>query len=164
MNQRPGIARIRSGRSRCPHRSLSVGLVLALAGHLAGCDGPRSLELTGEEIRRRLPGEVVELLPTGSILCHDEEAQGGAYHLWILRKPGGTWLAFPGRKRVEHHSMPTSALETILRSKLPSLDRGQPVERRCRYTHWPAKDGAEIQVREIITDQGWFASVERVRF
>ena len=50
----------------------------------------------------------------------------------------------------------------ILRSRLPSLAPGAPTEPRCRFTHWRLADGAEVQVREVVTDRGWFASVERV--
>jgi hypothetical protein len=141
-----------------------VALPLLLAG-CPGGNGGRSLELTGGEARGRLPEAVVDLVPADAILCHDEEGQEGAYHLWILRRPGGTWLEIPDRERpgFESHDMPPSALEVILQSKLPSLDRGRPLERRCRYTHWHDRDGAEILIREIITDQGWFAGVERVK-
>jgi hypothetical protein len=155
--------------ARCPSRShptrraLAAALILALA---SGCEGARSLELTGEEARRRLPAELAAIVPADAILCHDEQGHGGDYHLWIVRQPGGTWLEFPKRKGLDHHTMPTSALASILKSKLPSLDPGSPAEPRCRFTHWCADDndvGAEFQVREIITDQGWFASLERVR-
>lgn len=151
--------------SRPPRRTLSAALALALAGSFAGCGGPRSLELVGGELSQRLPAEVMKVIPADAVLCLDEDDQEGAYHIWILRKPGGTWIEFPKRKRIdfEHHSMPPTALETILESKLPSLNRGQPLERRCRYTHWRGEDGDEFQVRELVTDQGWFGSVERVR-
>lgn len=59
--------------------------------------------------------------------------------------------------------MPPSAQEGLFRSRLPGIDRGKPAEPRCHCTHWTAADGAAIQVRELVTDQGWFASVERVR-
>lgn len=151
-----------SPRRRPPRALVRTGYVLALAGHLLGCGG-QNPELTGEEARKRLPEEVARLVPDDAILCHDEEGHEGTYRLWILRAPGGKRIEFPKRKGLEHHEMPVSALETILRSKLPSLGRGQPVDRHCRYTHWRARDGHEIQIREIVTDQGWFASVERVR-
>ncbi|MFO0907142.1 MAG: hypothetical protein U0794_02060 [Isosphaeraceae bacterium] len=144
-------------------RKASAGWTLALSALLLGCGGSRSLELTGDEVRKRLPEEVSSLVPADAILCHDEEGQHGAYRLWILRKPAGSRIEYPKRRGLEHHAMPTTALESLLRSRLPSLDSGTPVDRHCHYTHWRATDGSEIQVREIVTDQGWFASVERVR-
>lgn len=152
---------------RPPSQSLRrvhlAGLFISVVGCFAGCGGSRNLELTGEKARHRLPRDVFGIIPEDAILRHEEEGEEGGYHLWILHKPGGKWITFPKRKGLEHHTMPTSALEAILQSKLPSLERGEPVERRCLYTHWTAGDGAEIQLREIITDQGWFASVERMR-
>ncbi len=149
-----------------------ISAVLLLPAALAGgCGRPEScgilLELTGDELRRRLPEEVAGAVAEGAVLCLDEPRSDGAYHLWILRHPGGTWLSFPPRRpgrRHPHetHEMPPSALESILRSRLPSLTTGNLREPRCRLTHWRSADGAEIQVRELITDQGWFASVERV--
>jgi hypothetical protein len=29
-----------------------------------------------------------------------------------------------------------------------------------RFTHWTLAGGSEIQIREIVTDRGWFASIE----
>lgn len=144
-------------------RPSSAALVLTLATCIAGCGGPRSLELSGAEMRRRLPEEVGAIVPAGAILCLDEEGQDGAYRVWILRKPGGELITFPGRSKVETHWMPTSAIETVLQARLPTLRRGAPAQRHCRYAHWRSRDGAEVQVREILTDQGWLATVERVR-
>lgn len=144
---------------------LALGAVLALAA--VGCSpdgGGTSLELTGPEALGRLPEGVLELIPADAILCHDEEMQNGDLHLWIVRKPGGTWLTFPAKtKGLDHHDMPPSALLSILGDRLPALKAGEPSERRCRFTHWPTAEREEIQVREIVTDHGWFASVERVR-
>jgi len=67
-----------------------------------------------------------------------------------------------GHEKPEKHEMPASAIESIIRSKLRSMSIGRPEQPRCRYTLWRSSDGAELQVRELITDQGWFASVERV--
>ena len=67
-----------------------------------------------------------------------------------------------GRGKPEMHDMPASAIESLIRSRLPSMMTGRPERPRCRFTHWKSSDGAELQVREFITDQGWFASVERV--
>ncbi|WP_435020139.1 hypothetical protein TA3x_001667 [Tundrisphaera sp. TA3] len=145
-------------------RFVRLLILLAAASGCGGGLGVASLELSGPEARGRLPESVAGLIPEGAILCLDEERHDGALHQWILRDPAGTWLAFPaGKGGPERHDMPPSALETILASRLPGLDRGTPREKRCRYTHWTAPDGAEIQVREILTDRGWFASVERVR-
>ncbi len=140
-------------------------LILAFA---AGCGngGGESLELSGAEARRRLPAEVAELIAEDTILCLDETRSDGAYQLWLVRRPEGTWMRTPqasrGREKPETHDMPATAIESIFRSRLPSTSVGKPDPPRCRFTHWKASDGAELQVRELITDQGWFASVERV--
>ncbi len=104
------------------------------------------------------------MLPPDAVLCLDETAEGETYRLWIIRKPGGTWLHFPPKlPGFEQHDMPPATLESVLTTKLPSLERGRPIERRCRYTHWHGEGGTEFQTREIVTDQGWFASVEQFR-
>jgi hypothetical protein len=136
---------------------------MALASLGCGQRGGVALELRGPEALARLPREAAELIPEDSILCLDEARRDGAYRLWILRRPGGAWLSFAEKaKRAEQHRMPSSALEAVLRTRLPSLESGRPLEPHCRFTHWKLADGAEIQVRELITERGWFASVERV--
>jgi len=140
-------------------------VVAAMAMASCGCRerGDAAPELTGPEALARLPTEAVELIPEDSILCLDETRQGGNYRIWILRRPCGGWLAFPEKsKRIEQHRMPSTALEAVLRSRLPSLESGRSREPHCRFTHWRLTDGAELQVRELITERGWFASVERV--
>ncbi len=125
-------------------------------------------ELTGPEARRRLPAPVAELVPEDAVLCLDDARADGSYRIWLLRRPGGTWLDVPkagprgkAESRPDSHDMPPSALLGVLRSRLPGLDPGEP-EGRCRFTHWRLPGGAEVQVREIVSDRGWFASVERV--
>lgn len=120
--------------------------------------------LSGKEAIARLPEEIASLLPSGLILCHEEERSDGDYRLWIVRSPDARLLEFPQRNRrgLEHHELPPTALESILRRR-PTLDFGRP-QGRCRFTHLPANDGGEIQIRELLTDQGWFASVEKVKF
>jgi hypothetical protein len=124
------------------------------------------MELSGPEARRRLPAEVADLVAEDVTLCLDEARSDGTYHLWILRHSGETWMRAPklprGRGRAETHDMPASAIESLIRSRFPSMSMGRPEQPRCRFTHWKSSDGAELQVRELITDQGWFASVERV--
>ena len=140
-------------------------LVLAMTVAPCGCskrDGAIR-DLTGPEALERLPREVAELVPADSVLRLDEDRPDGAYRLWILQRPGGSRLEFkPKPWGMDQHQMPPSALETILQSRLPSLERGRPLEPHCWFTHWRLADGAEIQIRELITEQGWFASVERV--
>ncbi|OJW19929.1 MAG: hypothetical protein BGO49_10390 [Planctomycetales bacterium 71-10] len=147
-----------------------MALAWALASAL-GCGraGGYVGEQTGPEARRRLPAEVAELIPEDAVLCLDDARPDGSYRIWILRRPGGTWLdvpkARPGGKaatQADSHDMPATALLGVLRSRIPGLDPGEPKEPRCRFTHWKSSDGVEIQVRELITDHGWFASVERV--
>lgn len=142
----------------------SAGLIATAILLAAGCSDPKSLELVGDELRRRIPEELTRVLPPDAVLCLDETAGGEKYRLWILRRPGGTWLHFPKKlPGFEQHNMPPATLESVLTTKLPSLTRGRPIERRCRYTHWHGGGGTEFQTREIITDQGWFASVEQFR-
>jgi hypothetical protein len=148
-----------------PLRLAVAAWALAVAG--CGASGRSSLELGSPEARSRLPEDVAALIPEDVVLCLDEAHTDNAYRIWILRRPGGTWLELPARRgrgkdKVESHNMPPSALLGVLRSRLPVLDAGKPTEPRCRYTHWRLPDGAEVQVRELITDRGWFASVERV--
>lgn len=126
-------------------------------------------ETSGPEALRRLPDRLPELVPEDAVICLDDARQDGRYRIWILRDPGGTWMDFskatPGGKKgvkVESHDMPPTTLLGVLRSRTPGLKPGKPKEPRCRFTHWKAPDGAEIQTRELITDHGWFASVERV--
>lgn len=146
----------------CREAARTAALLVTLL-MLAGCTGPRGVEWDGDEARRRLPREVAAIVPPAAVLCHDEVREEEGYHLWILRQPAGAWLAFPPLKGFEQHAMPASAIEAVLRAKVPHLPRGHSPDRRCRYSHWRADDGAEVQVREVITDQGWFATVERVR-
>lgn len=140
-------------------------LVLAMMMAPCGCserDGAIR-DLTGPEALARLPKEVAALVPADSILRLDEDRPDDAYRLWILHRPGGSPLAFEPKPRgMDQHQMPPSALEAILQTRLPSLERGRPLEPHCRFTHWRLADGAEIQIRELVTEQGWFASVERV--
>lgn len=151
-----------------PRKSLPTAfriLVAAVAMAACGCserDGAIR-DLTGLEALERLPEEVAALVPEDAILRLDEDRADGAYRIWILQRPGGTWLEFKPKPRgMDRHQMPSSALESILQSRLPSLERGRPLEPHCRFTHWRLADGAEIQIRELITEQGWFASVERL--
>lgn len=142
----------------------------ALASAL-GCGGAGGAfeEISGPGALRRLPAQVAELAPPDVVLCLDDARPDGSHRIWILRHPGASWLDIPtgsprGKSaiRPESHDMPPSAVLGVLRSRMPGLDPGEPAERRCRLTHWRLPDGAEIQVREILTDRGWFASVERV--
>lgn len=155
---------------RTDPRRRTPALILALASAI-GCGraGDDFEELTGPEALRRLPGQVAELAPADAVLCLDDGRPDGSYRIWILRRPGGTWLDLPrarlGGKAAggpDSHDMPATALLGVLRSRLPSLAPGAPTEPRCRFTHWRLADGAEVQVREVVTDRGWFASVERV--
>jgi hypothetical protein len=136
-----------------------------------GCGdaGGRFEEMSGPEALRRLPAQVAELTPPDVVLCLDDARPDGSYRIWILRHAGGSWLKIPtgssrdkSASRPDSHDMPPSALLGVLRSRLPDLDPGEPAERRCRFTHWRLPDGAEVQLRELLTDRGWFASVERV--
>ncbi|WP_337174646.1 hypothetical protein [Paludisphaera sp.] len=151
-----------------PARLAALAWALALAA--GGCgEGGGFVERSGAEALRRLPPEVADLVPEDAVLCLDEARADGDYRIWILRRPGGTWLDLPaerprakGAPQVESHDMPPSALLGVLRSRTPGLDPGEPAEPRCRFSHWKLPDGAEVQVRELVTDRGWFASVERV--
>ena len=137
---------------------------LCVGSGCSGGPGQASLERTGPESRDDLPGSVKAILPGSAILCLEETTQEGAIRRWILRDPAGTWLGAPGSPiRPERHDMPPSALESILATRLPAMDRGILRERKCRYTHWKEADGSEVQVREIVSDRGWFACVEQVR-
>ncbi|AMV39253.1 hypothetical protein [Planctomyces sp. SH-PL62] len=141
-----------------------MGLV-AFALMLSGCS-PRtaaSLELVGRDVRSRVPEQLAALLPDDVVLCLDEERQDGEYRLWILRGPGRERLRFPASLRgLESHRRPTSALTNLLAARLPSLTARSPSESHCRFTHWRLPDGAEIQIREVVLEAEWFASVERV--
>jgi hypothetical protein len=130
-----------------------------------GCtrSGPSS-ERSGEEMRRELPEPLSRLLPPDVVECCHETAQSPAtYQLWIFRRPGGSWLDFPkklaGRER---HDLPAQILEGMLAAKAPWLAPGRLQSTTCRYTHWTNGDTA-YQIREIVTDRGWFASVEEFR-
>jgi hypothetical protein len=138
-----------------------IGWALAVAG--CGRSGSTSLELVGPDALARLPKEVASLLPEDVVLRLDETGHDGDYQLWILSRPDGSRLHFtPKVKGLESHEMPPSALRSLIVSRLPSLDLGGPSDTHCRLTHWRLPDGAEIQIRELVTQKGWFASVERV--
>jgi len=141
-----------------------LAAVAAVALASPGCmERDATLELTGPEALKRLPPEVAALIPDDSVLRLDQDRADGAYRIWILQRPGGTRLEFSPKPRgMDQHRMPPSALESILQARLPSLERGRPLESHCWFTHWRLADGAEIQIRELVTEQGWFASVERV--
>ncbi|WP_165245614.1 hypothetical protein [Paludisphaera soli] len=150
-----------SERSRA---ALAVGLV-AWTLLAPGCwgSGAASLELVGPEALARLPRAVASQLPDDVVLCLDETGHDGDYRLWILRRPEGSRLQLsPKLKGLESHEMPASALRSLLVFRMPTLDLGGPSDSHCRLSHWRLPDGAEIQIREIVTEKGWFASVERV--
>lgn len=130
-------------------------------------------------MRRGLPTELSRLLTADVVLCHHEAAESPAqYQLWIFRHPHGAYLDLPvqapskGRSRrgerrhlhegggPERHELPTSVLERMLAAKAPWVEPGRSQPDVCRFTHWASGD-AEYQVREIVTDRGWFASVEQ---
>lgn len=137
---------------------------IALASALpAGCGGPpRQAERSGAELRRELPDELARLLPGTAVECHRESAGvPGPYTLRIFRCPGGDWLEFPaGLPGLERHDLPASVLGRTLAAKVPGLEVGTPRGEVCRFTHW-GLGAAEFQVREIVTDRGWFATVEQ---
>ncbi len=138
-------------------------VVSTLAASGCGRSGGAGPELSGPEALARLPKEVTSQLPQDVVLCLDESGHDGAYRLWVLRRPDGSRLRFaPKPKGMESHEMPASALRSLLVSRLPSLDLGGPADPQCRLTHWRLADGAEVQIRELVTADGWFASVERV--
>ena len=138
-----------------------IGLAWAVG---CGTPAPTAIDIRGAEMIGRLPASVRDQVPPRSVLRFEERGEGGAYSLQILHESGGERLATPKKKPTgwEQHRMPATALEGLLATKLPSFPLGQTRESRCLLTHWRDPDGAEIQVREIVTDQGWFASVERV--
>ncbi|MDX2037646.1 MAG: hypothetical protein SFX72_13420 [Isosphaeraceae bacterium] len=162
------IINVHSHSIRLARRSLASALVAAACAAAAGGCGFASAqpELVGPAALERLPESVRGLVPSDSILAHEEEGRDGGYRLWILRKPGGSRIEFPRRDRkhtdYEHHDLPASALLGLIQAKAPQLERGTPVDPKCRFTHWTATDRAEIQMRELITDRGWFASIERL--
>ncbi len=152
-----------------PRRSTRAAVVVWALISAIGCGRGGFPEATGPEALARLPGQVAELVPEDAVLCLDDARSDGSHRIWILRRPGGTWLTFPtagprGKSAIqtETHETPATALTGVLRTRLPSLDPGGPIGGRCRFTHWRLPDGAEVQVRELVTDRGWFASVERV--
>lgn len=154
----PGSA----GLSRAVRAAAWVGVALASALP-AGCGGqPHQAERSGAELRRELPDELARLLPAAAIECHRESANSpGPYTLRIFRCPEGRWLEFPaGLPGLERHDLPASVLGRILAAKARGLEVGTPRGEVCRFTHWRRGD-AEFQVREIVTDRGWFATVEQ---
>lgn len=143
----------------------SFAWALALVGVWTGCapSGGTLLDLKGADAKERLPAEIASLLGGDVVLCLDEQKADGAYHLWLLRRPGGEWLDYKGLKpRPERHEMPAPAVESLFASRLPALPRGKADPARCRHAHWRGRDGADLHVKEIVTDLGWFASVERL--
>lgn len=58
--------------------------------------------------------------------------------------------------------LPASVLERVLAAKAPWVEPGRSQPDVCRFTHWTRGD-AEYQVREIVTDRGWIATVEQFR-
>jgi hypothetical protein len=132
-------------------------------------------------MRRGLPTELSRLLPADVVQCHHEAFESPApYQLWIFRHPHGSYLDFPvqasreGRSRPverrhlkkgaqpERHELPASVLTRILAAKAPWVEPGRSRRDVCRFTHW-SKGEAEYRVRELVTDRGWFASVEEFR-
>lgn len=145
-------------------RAVGLGLTIGLAAlGPAGCarTGTQA-ERSGEAMRRDLPEELARLLPADVIECHRESATAPApYTLRIFRRPGGTWLEFPKKlPGLERHDLPARVLEGLLAAKVPGLDAGRPRSGVSRFTHW-SRGNVEYQVREIVTDLGWFASVEQ---
>jgi hypothetical protein len=128
-----------------------------------GCGPSAASERSGPEMRRSLPKEVDSLMPGDAILCHQESGEKPmAYSLWIFRGPGKDYLALseelPGKER---HNLPEGVLGRVFASKAPWVETGQATSGECRYTHWKRGE-VEYQVREMITDRGWFASVEQI--
>lgn len=158
-------------------RGIGIGGLLAgliLAG-LAGCTPTESPERSGPEMLGELPAGIAEELPDDVILCHRESTETPAkYQLWIFRSPAGALREIPSAKGAagpakprkaedtERHDLPASILVRILAAKVPRLEVGTPRADVCRYSHWTAGD-AEYQVRQVVTDRGWFATVEQFR-
>ncbi len=140
---------------------IAVGLS---AFSVLGCGSAGSQqERSGAAMRGELPAELSRLIPDDAILSHAEAIDSPTtYRLWIFRDPGGTWLDFPGElPGFERHELPGSVLDGLLAAKRPGLERGDLRDRACRFAHWLGAD-AEFQVREAVTDRGWFASVEQL--
>lgn len=110
-----------------------------------------------------LPGVLAALLPAGSTLLHSESTDAPTeYRLWLFRGPGPRLVALPEDvKGLEKHDLPGAVLDGLLGSRCPRLDRGDLRRVTCRFAHW-SRDGVEYQVREALTDQGWFASLEQL--
>lgn len=138
-----------------------LGFWLGLA--LIGCGPSSSSEQPAAAIARSLPGDLAALLPEGATLCHSESATEPInYQLWIFRRPESAYLEFPEKlPGLERHDMPASVLLRLIKAKAPWLDPGPANDGACRYTHWTSGD-AELQVREITTPSGWYASIESI--
>lgn len=136
--------------------------VSALAGGGCAPSSP-SVSPAGGPASGELPPELAGLIPPGATLCHSEAVDSpAAYRLWIFRDPEGAMLEFPdGLPGFERHDLPGSILDGFLGAKAPRLERGNLRGQACRFTHW-AGGGAEYQVREAMTDRGWFATVEQL--
>ena len=144
-----------------------VRLVIALVSLPvvpSGCGHSMTPERSGSQMRLDLPDDLARLLPDGVIECHHESDENPEpYALWIFRDPEGHLLDFPSElPGFERHELPGAVLARLLESKVPRLRPGPPRGGACRYSHWTTGD-TEYQVREFVTDGGWFASVELFR-
>jgi hypothetical protein len=135
-----------------------VAVLLACA--VAGCGAEETRRGAGD-LRAALPVELAERLPPGLEVCFDEASDHpAAYRLWLVRAPGHQWLEPPRTLGAGHpHELPERILRGMFAAKAPGIDLGAPRHPRGRSTHWKLGE-AEVQIREIVTENGWFASVE----
>ena len=110
-----------------------------------------------------MPAELTRLIPAQAVLKHAESTDAPTeYRLWLFQSPAGDWLNWPTDiKGLERHDLPGAVLDGLFASRLSRLDRGNLRQVPCRFTHW-MEAGVEYQVREAVTDQGWFASFEQL--
>lgn len=147
-------SRLRPGR--ISSRTSIVGALLLLIG----CGPTVSVELSGAEMLREVPAGLVEFLPEDAVLCHDERSDDGTYRLWILRSPSRTLLKLPDDlPEFQQRRLPASVLVRILDRTAPWLDPGEAEGDSCSFARWHG-EGADLQVREILTPNGWYATVE----
>ncbi|WZO97808.1 hypothetical protein EP7_004859 [Isosphaeraceae bacterium EP7] len=150
--------------ARTEYRWFFACLALLASGLCpAGCGTTGQAERSGEEMRQELPTELAALLPADVAICHAESVDGEiSYRLWVVRREKAELLTLPKSLRgVERHELPATVLTQMLTLKAPGLEHGTPVGKTCRFTHWDGT-GCEYQAREVVTDRGWFATLERI--
>ncbi len=109
-----------------------------------------------------LPDELTDLFPDDATIVHRESGDEPIpYDLWLIRGSSESFLDLPAAwTGLETHELPESILRRLFEAKASGTQLGASAGGPCRFTHW-SSDQTEFQARELVTDRGWFATLER---